>query len=344
MAIEVRIPTILRSYTGGAKTVEGSGDTLAALLSDLDGKHNGLRGRLVTERGRPAPVRQRLRQRRGRPVPRRARGQGVRRRHRDDPAGGRRRRVRLRRGRRDARPLLGGGRHGAVRQPARRVRGHAAGRPAPPVAVGARGGAAGTAVGQARGPQPDRQHQGPAGAVHGPRGRARRPAPAGRHDPRAHQRQHRHLAGDGRQAARLPAGLRDAGERLGRADPAAPDVRRGDHLLARGGRLQPGGGDGEADRRGAPRLGDALPVRQPGQRPRPLRDDRAGAAARPADDHPLRGRAGHHRHADGRRAVPAREGRGHRGRSRPSRATASWSTACATSTRGTCRSSTTLRC
>ena len=36
MAIEVRVPTILRSYTGGAKTVEGSGDTLAALIDDLD--------------------------------------------------------------------------------------------------------------------------------------------------------------------------------------------------------------------------------------------------------------------------------------------------------------------
>ena len=32
MAIEVRIPTILRSYTGGAKSVEGSGGTLAELL------------------------------------------------------------------------------------------------------------------------------------------------------------------------------------------------------------------------------------------------------------------------------------------------------------------------
>ena len=29
MAIEVRIPTILRTYTDGAKAVEGSGDTLA---------------------------------------------------------------------------------------------------------------------------------------------------------------------------------------------------------------------------------------------------------------------------------------------------------------------------
>ena len=32
MAIEVRIPTILRSYTGGAKAVESSGATLDELL------------------------------------------------------------------------------------------------------------------------------------------------------------------------------------------------------------------------------------------------------------------------------------------------------------------------
>ncbi|MBQ0900498.1 MoaD/ThiS family protein [Micromonospora sp. U21] len=51
MAIEVRIPTILRSYTGGAKVVEGSGDTLTDLLADLDSRHAGLRGRLVTEAG-----------------------------------------------------------------------------------------------------------------------------------------------------------------------------------------------------------------------------------------------------------------------------------------------------
>jgi molybdopterin converting factor small subunit len=51
MAIEVRIPTILRSYTGGAKTVQGAGDTLADLLTDLDTKHPGLRGRLITAEG-----------------------------------------------------------------------------------------------------------------------------------------------------------------------------------------------------------------------------------------------------------------------------------------------------
>ncbi|MBF9072435.1 MoaD/ThiS family protein [Streptacidiphilus fuscans] len=47
MAIEVRIPTILRTYTDGAKAVEGSGETLDALFSDLDGRHPGLRERLV---------------------------------------------------------------------------------------------------------------------------------------------------------------------------------------------------------------------------------------------------------------------------------------------------------
>ncbi len=51
MAIEVRIPTILRSYTGGDKAVQGSGATLTALLDDLDSRHSGLRGRLVTEDG-----------------------------------------------------------------------------------------------------------------------------------------------------------------------------------------------------------------------------------------------------------------------------------------------------
>ena len=51
MAIEVRVPTILRSYTGGSKVVEGAGDTLGDLLTDLDGKYAGLRGRLITADG-----------------------------------------------------------------------------------------------------------------------------------------------------------------------------------------------------------------------------------------------------------------------------------------------------
>jgi molybdopterin converting factor small subunit len=51
MAIEVRIPTILRTFTSGAKSVEGSGDTLDALIADLDSRHTGLRDRLVDDSG-----------------------------------------------------------------------------------------------------------------------------------------------------------------------------------------------------------------------------------------------------------------------------------------------------
>jgi len=51
MAIEVRIPTILRNLTDGAKSVEGKGGTLDELFGDLDARHPGLRGRLVDEKG-----------------------------------------------------------------------------------------------------------------------------------------------------------------------------------------------------------------------------------------------------------------------------------------------------
>lgn len=47
MAIEVRIPTILRTYTGGAKSVDGAGATLSELIEDLEGNHPGLRERLL---------------------------------------------------------------------------------------------------------------------------------------------------------------------------------------------------------------------------------------------------------------------------------------------------------
>jgi molybdopterin synthase sulfur carrier subunit len=47
MAIEVRIPTILRSYTDGQKAVEGSGATLDELFADLESRHAGIRERLV---------------------------------------------------------------------------------------------------------------------------------------------------------------------------------------------------------------------------------------------------------------------------------------------------------
>jgi MoaD family protein len=49
MSVEVRIPTILRSYTDGAKAVEGSGETLDDLVHDLESRHPGLRDRIVED-------------------------------------------------------------------------------------------------------------------------------------------------------------------------------------------------------------------------------------------------------------------------------------------------------
>ena len=47
MAIEVRVPTILRTYTGGAKAVSGDGATLAEVIDNVEGAHAGVKGRLV---------------------------------------------------------------------------------------------------------------------------------------------------------------------------------------------------------------------------------------------------------------------------------------------------------
>ncbi len=47
MAIEVRIPTILRTYTGGEKAVSGEGASLSALIDDLEANHSGIKERLI---------------------------------------------------------------------------------------------------------------------------------------------------------------------------------------------------------------------------------------------------------------------------------------------------------
>ena len=47
MAIEVRIPTILRTYTGGEKAVTGDGASLSALIEDLEASHPGIKERLI---------------------------------------------------------------------------------------------------------------------------------------------------------------------------------------------------------------------------------------------------------------------------------------------------------
>ncbi len=47
MAVEVRIPTILRTYTGGEKAVSGKGSNLSELIEDLESNHPGIKDRLI---------------------------------------------------------------------------------------------------------------------------------------------------------------------------------------------------------------------------------------------------------------------------------------------------------
>jgi len=51
MSVSVRIPTILRTYTGGESEVTASGATLAQVLDDLDAKFSGIKGRILDETG-----------------------------------------------------------------------------------------------------------------------------------------------------------------------------------------------------------------------------------------------------------------------------------------------------
>ena len=48
MAVTVSIPTILRTHTGGEKTVEAKGSTVAEVIDDLESRHSGIAGRLIT--------------------------------------------------------------------------------------------------------------------------------------------------------------------------------------------------------------------------------------------------------------------------------------------------------
>ncbi len=52
MAVSVRIPTILRTYTGGESEVSAEGATLAEVLDDLDATYAGIKGRIVDEDGK----------------------------------------------------------------------------------------------------------------------------------------------------------------------------------------------------------------------------------------------------------------------------------------------------
>jgi sulfur-carrier protein len=51
MSVTVRIPTILRSYTGGEAQVAADGPALSDVLESLDGNFPGIKGRIVDEQG-----------------------------------------------------------------------------------------------------------------------------------------------------------------------------------------------------------------------------------------------------------------------------------------------------
>jgi sulfur-carrier protein len=47
MAIEVRVPTILRTYTDGEKAVPAEGGSLGDVIDNLETNHPGIKERLV---------------------------------------------------------------------------------------------------------------------------------------------------------------------------------------------------------------------------------------------------------------------------------------------------------
>ena len=51
MGVPVRIPTPLRSVTKGAAEVQADGDTVSAVIEDLERQFPGLRDRLIDEGG-----------------------------------------------------------------------------------------------------------------------------------------------------------------------------------------------------------------------------------------------------------------------------------------------------
>lgn len=51
MSVSVRVPTILRTYTGGESEVSASGSNLAEVLDDLDSSYAGIKGRILDDNG-----------------------------------------------------------------------------------------------------------------------------------------------------------------------------------------------------------------------------------------------------------------------------------------------------
>ena len=51
MSVSVRIPTILRTYTGGDSEVTAEGATLSEVLENLDASYPGIKGRILDDQG-----------------------------------------------------------------------------------------------------------------------------------------------------------------------------------------------------------------------------------------------------------------------------------------------------
>jgi molybdopterin converting factor small subunit len=51
MSVSVRIPTILRTYTGGESEVSAEGATLSDVLDDLEASYSGIRARILDDNG-----------------------------------------------------------------------------------------------------------------------------------------------------------------------------------------------------------------------------------------------------------------------------------------------------
>ncbi len=51
MSIKVRVPTPLRSLTGGQSDVTASGDSVASAISDLEAQYPGMANRIYDETG-----------------------------------------------------------------------------------------------------------------------------------------------------------------------------------------------------------------------------------------------------------------------------------------------------
>ncbi len=52
MSVNVRIPTILRTYTGGKAEVAAEGKTLADVIADLENNHTGIAARVLDDQGK----------------------------------------------------------------------------------------------------------------------------------------------------------------------------------------------------------------------------------------------------------------------------------------------------